>query len=94
MAARTSFERRLTVEEADAARIRVRRALVPQVGALGARLRILVDGRRCDAVLTEDLCACAGPQRPHAHAFLALRGDVRLEAFRRVTVEIEPAAAP
>jgi hypothetical protein len=89
MAPACTFERRLTVEEADAARIRVRRALVPVVRELGARLRISVDGRRCDAVLTEDLCECAGPHRPHAHAFLALCGDVRLEAFRRVTVEVE-----
>jgi len=84
-----SFERRITVEEADAARIRVARALVDDVHKLGNNLIVTVDGRRCEATLSEDLCSCGGPERPHAHLFLTLRGDVPLEVARRVAVRIE-----
>ena len=85
------FERRITAEEADTARIRVSSKLLPRLRQMAGRLVVRVGGRVFDATLTAELCQCAGPSRPHTHEFLLLRGDGELAAADRVWIEVSPA---
>jgi len=87
---RVCFERRITVEEADSARIRVRRELVDALRLLGRQLAVTVAGRSVRATLDLDLCQCAGLSRPHRHHFLLLEGNLGLLATERHEIEVTP----
>lgn len=85
------FVRRITVEEADSARIRVRRELVEALTCLGRELQVTVCGRSVRATLDLDLCQCAGISRPHRHHVLLLEGNLGLLATERHEIEVRSA---
>lgn len=88
MSTTVAFERRITVEEADEARILVRADLLPRVQAIRGALEVRIGGRTFDASLVSELCQCAGPSRPHCHHFLLLRGDAGLVVADRLRIEV------
>lgn len=87
------FQRRITREEADTSRILIRREFMRHFEGLREDLAVTLDGIRCTATLLSDPCSCGGPDRPHCHYFLLLRGGNRLDPGSRVTIRVEAIAA-